>query len=158
MRIILFFLTIILLTSCYTQRAALRDLNKIKVHHPDLIEEVPDTIIQVLEVTKEVPIKGDTLEADWEWDWSKVDTFYQTISDSTVITEVQLIRDTVVNISVRTEVFPDTIEVLIRDTIETIVIKNRIHYQDRKVNSLDFKNPNRFTRTFSFTLSHFPFA
>lgn len=123
MKHLLFILSIIILSGCYTQRAALRDLNKIKVHHPELIESITDTIFEVYEVIKEVPIPGDTMEANWDWDWSQVDTFYQTINDSIFITEVRLIRDTVIDVSIRTEVFPDTIEVVHRDTIEKIVTK-----------------------------------
>ena len=124
----------VILSSCYTQRAALRDLNKIKVHHPDLIEELSDTIIQVWEVTKEVPIPADTISAEWGWDWTKVDTFYQTVSDSVVITKIRLIRDTIINVSVQTEVFPDTIKIYVTDTIKTIVTKTEYTTQvDTKI-------------------------
>lgn len=129
-----FILLVIIFSSCYTQRAAIRDLNKIKVHHPDLIEEITDTIFEVYEVIKEVPIAGDTLKGNWGWDWSKVDTFYQTINDSIFITEVRLIRDTVIDVSIRTEVFPDTIEVIHLDTIDKIV--TRVEYVTKVENKI----------------------
>lgn len=133
-----FILLVIIFSSCYTQRAALRDLNKIKVHHPELIESITDTIFEVYEVTKEVPIPGDTLEGNWDWDWSQVDTFYQTVNDSIFITEVRLIRDTVIDVSIRTEVFPDTIEVIHLDTIDKIITK--IEYVTKVDTKIPFGN------------------
>jgi hypothetical protein len=113
----------ILLSSCFTQRKAVRQLNKIIEHHPELIKESIDTFIIVAEVIKEVPVRADTLEASWDWDWEQQDTFHQVAQDSFVRTEVRIIRDTIFKVSVRTEVFPDTIEIIVNDTIQKIVFK-----------------------------------
>jgi len=121
MRNTIIFLVLILFSSCLTQKRAVKKLDKIAKNFPELIEERNDTIIEVWEITQEVFIEADTAELYSEWDDANVDSIVYRIGDSIFITEVRLVRDTLVKFSVRTEVFADTIRVVLTDTIETII-------------------------------------
>lgn len=123
MRNTIIFLVLVLFSSCLTQKRAAKKLNQIANEYPELIQAKADTIIEVWEITKEVFVDADTSELFDRWDDMNTDSIVYEIGDSVFITKVKLIRDTVVNVSIRTEVFADTITVTVRDTIDKIVNK-----------------------------------
>jgi len=122
MRYIILTITILVLfSSCLTQKRAAKKLNQIAIQYPELITEKSDTLIDIWEITKEVIIEADTTELFAKWNDLKTDSIVYEIVDSIYMTEVKLIRDTFINVSIKTEVFADTIFLTVRDTIDRVI-------------------------------------
>lgn len=121
MRVIKFILLLVIFSGCYTQKRAVKDLNKIRVHYPELIQSRMDTVTKTVEIIKEVITPADTIYK--EWDFNENENFDETVQDSTAKTRVIIQKDTTWKVKVKTVVFQDTILVEVRDTLDMIVNK-----------------------------------
>lgn len=125
-----FYISIIavICSGCFSQKKAIRQLEKIKFHHPELIVPTSDTIVQIKERLEYIVQPGDTLYGKWKWDLK--DIFEEVVTDSVAETTVTLEVDSLTNnpalpqhiperikVKVKTIVHHDTIELTRTDTI-----------------------------------------
>ena len=120
---IILFTFLVFLSSCLSEKMAVKKINQIAKYYPHLINEKTDTIIDVVEITKEVFIKPDTSLLFEKWNDKINDSVTYNIIDSAYNVEVTLVRDTFVKVSVRTEIIADTLLISLTDTIEKTIIQ-----------------------------------